>query len=76
MRHASISSLPFPLREEDILLSSDEAAGYLRVTTRSLENWRRRGIGPRTVQIGGCLRYPLPGLRQYVQEGEASGKAA
>jgi hypothetical protein len=52
------------------LLTSDEAALLLGVPVATLRTWRsrRRGYGPRAVQIGGSIRYRLPDLLAWIDD--------
>ena len=52
------------------LLTSDEAALLLGVPVATLRTWRsrRRGYGPRAVQLGGSIRYRLADLLTWIDE--------
>lgn len=52
------------------LLTSDEAASVLGVPVATLRTWRsrRRGYGPRAVQVGGSIRYRLADLLTWIDE--------
>lgn len=52
------------------LLTSDEAALLLGVPVATLRTWRsrRRGYGPRAVQVGGSVRYRLADLLAWIDE--------
>jgi len=52
------------------LLTSDEAALLLGVPVATLRTWRsrRRGYGPRAVQVGGSIRYRLADLLAWIEE--------
>ncbi len=52
------------------LLNSDEAALVLCVPVATLRTWRsrRRGYGPRAVQVGGSIRYRLADLLTWIEE--------
>lgn len=39
-------------------LTEQEMAERYRVSTRTLFNWRLKGIGPKSVKIGRIVRYP------------------
>lgn len=61
-----------PLRYETSLVTEvfhkeDEAARQLGTTIKTLQSWRCRGIGPRTVKIGNgrAVRYPQSFLDEY-----------
>jgi hypothetical protein len=52
------------------LLTSAEAALLLAVPVATLRTWRsrRRGYGPRAVQVGGSVRYRLTDLMAWIDE--------
>lgn len=50
------------------LLPTPEAASYLRLSPRTLENWRVRGRGPRYVKLGDQVRYVRGDLDAWVDE--------
>jgi predicted DNA-binding transcriptional regulator AlpA len=52
------------------LITSDEAALLLGVPVATLRTWRsrRRGYGPRAVQVGGSIRYRLADLLAWIDE--------
>jgi hypothetical protein len=50
----------------DRLLTTDEAAGYLIVSRRTMEDWRRVGSGPPYIAIArNCVRYRIGDLRAW-----------
>jgi predicted DNA-binding transcriptional regulator AlpA len=52
------------------LLTEVEAAQFLNVSHRSLQNWRVRGGGPRYVKIGGrIVRYRRSDLAAWIDGG-------
>ena len=55
---------------ERSILTIDQAAAYLAIPKATLCTWRTRrvGFGPRTVKIGGCLRYRRCDLVAWVTE--------
>jgi excisionase family DNA binding protein len=56
-------------REREELLTVEEAARYLRVTRRTLDRWRRNGIGPRSIKLpSGGRRYRREDLDVYIAE--------
>ena len=63
------SGLPEGLAEHR-LLTSDEAALLLGVPVATLRTWRsrRRGYGPRAVQVGGSIRYRLADLLAWIED--------
>ena len=51
----------------DRLLLTDEAAQFLRLTPRALENWRNKGDGPPYIRISHrCVRYRLGTLVDWL----------
>lgn len=61
--------------DSDRLLTVEEAARYLGLTKSCLDQWRSRGNAelPYT-RVGGRVRYPLQGLREYVKERTVSAR--
>jgi integrase len=53
-------------------LTSDEAARYLGVQQRLMENWRWRRTGPKFIKIGNRIRYTMEDLKGYVELGAKS----
>ncbi|MCC3862525.1 tyrosine-type recombinase/integrase [Pseudemcibacter aquimaris] len=47
-------------------LSSDQAAKYLNVAPRLMENWRWRKVGPKYVKVGNRVRYELNDLKSFI----------
>jgi hypothetical protein len=53
----------------DPLLTTAEAAALYKYSVRTFEKWRSEGRGPPYKRIHGAqVRYPLSGLRAYVEE--------
>ncbi len=48
------------------MLTTHEAARYLRLSKRTLERLRLTGTGPRFVRLGRSVRYRPPDLEAYV----------
>ena len=48
------------------LMTTTQAAGYLGLGLRTLQNWRVRGVGPRFVRCGRAVRYSQNDLREYL----------
>lgn len=63
---------------EEEHLSPREAAHLIRVTPKTLSNWRALNIGPRYTKLspgrGGRIRYPLSAIADFlsVREGEVA----
>lgn len=51
---------------EDRFYTTIEVAQMLKVTTRTLQRWRRDGDGPVFVKIGGLVRYSAAALEDYL----------
>ena len=53
--------------DPDTLLTTDEAAAYLRVSPRTMEDWRRTGSGPLYIPLArNCVRYRFGDLTQWI----------
>lgn len=52
------------------LLTTLEAAEFLRIEKRTLENWRVSGRGPSFVRLGGAVRYKIVALEKFISENE------
>lgn len=55
-----------PNTEGSPLLREHEAAEYLNVSTKTLQNWRSRGVPPRYRKLNGAVRYVLADLLAFV----------
>lgn len=53
-------------------LRTAEAAAILCLAPRTLDNWRSRGYGPRSLRIGGRVVYPRPWLDEWLSEQAAA----
>jgi hypothetical protein len=51
------------------LLSSGEAGSYLKISPKTLANWRTAGSGPTFVRVGGAVRYRFSSLQDFVMRG-------
>jgi predicted DNA-binding transcriptional regulator AlpA len=60
------------------LLTSDEAALLLGVPVATLRTWRsrRRGYGPRAVQVGGSIRYRPSDLLAWIDDHTETAEGA
>jgi predicted DNA-binding transcriptional regulator AlpA len=55
---------------DDQLLSTPEAAAYLHISTKTMENWRWQSRGPDYVKVGRrSVRYQTSDLQQFVRRG-------
>jgi predicted DNA-binding transcriptional regulator AlpA len=62
----STGSWPSLSRHPDDLLTTGETATVTHFSPRTLENWRRKGIGPKFVRIGGRgVRYRWGDIVEY-----------
>lgn len=50
------------------LIRETEAAKLLGVTTRTLQNWRFRGVGPCYVKLGRAVRYKPQDIEDYIDQ--------
>lgn len=51
------------------LIDEKEAADFLHVTTRTVQNLRQRGGGPRFMRLSArCIRYTRAHLRSWAEE--------
>ena len=55
-------------------LTPQEAGGLLRISTRTLANWRSQGSGPCYRKLGGRVVYPLRGVMDFGAEIKGFGK--
>ena len=51
----------------DRLLTEKEAAQFLGVSVRTLQNWRRKGIGPKWYKVGRLVRYARADLYDFLR---------
>jgi hypothetical protein len=59
--YPSVPAAPVALRPED-------AAVLISVSPRTLREWRRTGYGPRWLQRGRVVLYPVAGLTAWLEE--------
>ena len=50
-----------------MFFTTQELAARYRVSIRTIEGWRQRGIGPKWIKIGGYVRYHLTALANFEQ---------
>jgi phage terminase Nu1 subunit (DNA packaging protein) len=48
--------------DDEKLLTEVQAADLLRMSSRTLQAWRSRGVGPPFVRAGRAIRYRRPAL--------------
>ena len=63
----AVNLIPGTRIELPTFLNSDQAAEYLGVAPRLMENWRWRKIGPEFSKVGHRIRYNLNDLKDFVQ---------
>ncbi len=54
----------------DGMLKTRDAARVLGLKPRTLENWRRLGVGPIYSKLGHAIRYSRGALEQFIQDNE------
>jgi hypothetical protein len=45
---------------------TQQAAEFMRLQRKTLENWRSQGRGPAYVKVGGRVLYPVADLEAFV----------
>ena len=60
------------MAEQSQLLTTAEAAAYMRLKPQTLCKWRSGGRGPLFVQLGGKVFYRVAELDAYVEAGITS----
>jgi predicted site-specific integrase-resolvase len=53
-------------------LNTRDAAAFLRVTPRTMQRWRREGVGPAYLRMEGRIWYTTDHLNQYLASLEVS----
>lgn len=56
-------------------LNPSEAAAFLRLSPRTLANWRCLGIGPEFERVGRSVRYPVQALDAWIKRDHGSSLA-
>jgi len=59
----------------DELLTSEEVATYLKVSVKTVVDWRYRGTGPKAVAVGRSVRYRKADLTAWLAENTVTPKA-
>jgi hypothetical protein len=54
--------------DDDPILKPSETAAYLRVSERTLEGWRRRGVGPVFQRYGRAVLYRRSAIEAWLSE--------
>lgn len=55
------------------LLKTSEAAEYLGLSVRTLENWRYQGRGPKATLLDRTVRYDIKDLDAWVEDHQRTG---
>lgn len=59
------------------LMNPEQAANFLGISHRTLENWRLKGGGPAFVRMSHrCVRYRLEALLSWLDKREATSTSA
>jgi excisionase family DNA binding protein len=58
------------------VMSNKEAARFLRVSHRTLEDWRLTGRGPRFVKLGRLVRYLRTDLLDFLDQNSFTNTSA
>lgn len=48
------------------LMTADQVAEYLQVSTKTMDDWRRKKHGPRWIKVGGSIRYRVRDVDAYL----------
>lgn len=57
------------------MLSEKQAASYLNVSVRTLQDWRRKRFGPSYTKLGSRVRYPSSAINQFVEANQVDPKS-
>jgi excisionase family DNA binding protein len=72
-----MSEIATPLFDSDTpLLTTEQLAGLLGLQRDTLYHWRLRGVGPRSIRVGGRLRYRREDVEEWLERGAKPGTAA
>jgi predicted DNA-binding transcriptional regulator AlpA len=55
------------MADQSQLLTTAEAATYLRMAAHTLTRWRSQGKGPSFVRVGGSVFYRVTELEAYIE---------
>lgn len=58
------------------LLTERESAALLSISTRTLQAWRGRSVGPAFVRVGRAIRYQRSELIRWIKENTATNRAS
>ena len=51
------------------LMTPEQTATLLSISTKTLARWRWAGRGPRFIKIGGCVRYAQSEIQDFIEAG-------
>ena len=54
--------------DHDLMLTPEEVALALKISVRTLADWRQRKMGPIYTRVGSQIRYPVADVRDYLEE--------
>ncbi|MGD1102447.1 MAG: helix-turn-helix domain-containing protein [Terriglobia bacterium] len=60
----------------DGLLSELDVSKILRIAPRTLRAWRRRGYGPKHVNLGKFVRYEPQTVQKFIEDSRQTGSGA
>ena len=56
------------METEQKFLTTEQAAEFLNMAKGTLQNWRKKGLGPRFVRMGSrAIRYEKSDLEEFVE---------
>lgn len=55
------------MKDVEKMLSTKEVAKILGLSHRTLENYRQNGRGPKYVKVGGCIRYKVSDVMEWIE---------
>ena len=53
---------------DDEYLTRNQVCDLLKISTKTLWDWKKAGVAPPTVKVGGTLRYPKSMLDKFLRE--------
>lgn len=57
-----------PIQDQPhVFLTTQEVAARYRVSDRTVEGWCYRGVGPKSIRIGGRRLFPIHELAKFEQ---------
>jgi len=61
---------------ENTLLNERDAAEFLGLSARTLQNWRWLGTGPIFLKLGGAVKYRLCKLERFLENARRASTSA